>query len=83
MERITRRQFGDSDFRRADRVQFFIFNDMRIEMADGNFSCFSENGHFTRLFDKNAFCVGPPCEFDADCPSNETCNGAEHACVGN
>jgi hypothetical protein len=46
----------------------------------GGASC---NGATKQCFDKSAFCVGLPCEFDADCPSGETCNGAEHACVGN
>ena len=41
------------------------------------------NGATKQCFDKGAFCIGLPCEFDTDCPSSETCNGAEHACVGN
>ncbi|MEO8702726.1 MAG: hypothetical protein ABI867_21965 [Kofleriaceae bacterium] len=41
------------------------------------------NGATGECFDPSAFCVGLPCEFDADCPNGETCNGAEHACVGN
>ena len=31
---------------------------------------------------KTAYCIGLPCTYDVDCPTNEKCNSAENTCVG-